>query len=508
MTKHADYGSGSQNVIAENGRPPASPLFQVDYESQPIEYDNDSLGSSYDMNGEKRAAQNRSKRESPRSLTDWASKNKGGDNIYSNVKSTGSASYTKTSASKCEVQHTSPRRVRSREKKSVILEGNGNHGPKVKSINPSVGVPPRPVPIRYYSPDPSIVSAISTAGRDEEVPFVAMTQDTKPRSPPRIKRDLSVERRFPPMSRKKSSFSEKVQNENAQLLSTPTGEKKERSPASIRKAYSKQQNIAQMIKEVKGEEQPIACRDLCFAILFYVQLFGIMALGFKFGPDAVSSLAGPTKNRFESTGSIVFTLHNAIYLAINGGITTMAISSLAFALMMRFSKRVVITALWTAIALSVIWTLIGVAFSPKTFIPLTGIVAVGITSAYFFVVWDRIPFARANLSTAFTAVRSNSWIFCIGLAFQVMTLTLTLFYAFTGIGIYDQLAQDDFSTWEAQKPFIIFGLCLSYYWSFRVLVVSLMIAFPDTMMITIFIVFPFFFIYPARRSCHCCWNST
>ena len=470
---HPDYASVSRHIITDNGVRHPSPLIHVTCDSPAIDYEDEYQysDSSRELTGEESISRSNSKdsNTSPRSLTDLIDE-KGDHDRQSN----GSSAYRKTSAArqfKVRRSSSSSSRASPRVKRPVRLERNSSNGSfsnrQRNGSNGSFSGQHR----RRRSDGSSASRAMSFEYRDEEVPF-----GTKLSSPPSIQRDTSTERRIPMVRRQ--SFSEKSQNEHAPLLSpsNTSRERKELSPSAIRKAYSQQQNIAQMIREVKGVEQPLACRDVFFGILFSAQLLGILVLGHKFAREAISSLAiFPKGNAFERTGSIVFTFQNLIYLAICGGITTMTISSVAFGLMMKFSRRFVSLALWTAIALSLLWTLIGVAFSPKTFIPLTGIVSVGFTTAYSYVVWDRIPFARANLNTALTAIRSNKWIFCIGLTFQMLTLTLSVFYAFTGIGIYDRLAEKDVTRWETQKHFILFGLFLSYYWSFRVLVVSFII---------------------------------
>jgi len=93
--------------------------------------------------------------------------------------------------------------------------------------------------------------------------------------------------------------------------------------------------------------------------------------------------------------------------------------------------------------------------------------------SYTFIVWDRIPFAAANLLTALSGIRAFPGTLLVAFGFQAVALAWSVYYAIVVCGIYDAIQEGgklDLS--QAMAYFVYFMLGLSYYWTFQVLTVS------------------------------------
>ncbi|MEY4886981.1 MAG: hypothetical protein RL767_452 [Bacteroidota bacterium] len=117
----------------------------------------------------------------------------------------------------------------------------------------------------------------------------------------------------------------------------------------------------------------------------------------------------------DSDDLLLLDYRNILKIAITCGAFAIVVSALTLAFMMAMSRRLVYVALVLSIGVSFAWGTIGIGISPKSFVPITGIITLMLTVGYMFVVWDRIPFASANLTTALTGVRDN--LSLVGVAF-------------------------------------------------------------------------------------------
>jgi len=68
-----------------------------------------------------------------------------------------------------------------------------------------------------------------------------------------------------------------------------------RKPESISKIHRRQKTVESLMDDIKGVEQPAVCRDVVFAILFYLQIISVILLGMKFGPLALSHQGDDSK---------------------------------------------------------------------------------------------------------------------------------------------------------------------------------------------------------------------
>jgi hypothetical protein len=96
--------------------------------------------------------------------------------------------------------------------------------------------------------------------------------------------------------------------------------------------------------------------------------------------------------------------------------------------------------------------------------------------AYAFIVWDRIPFVAANLDTGLHGIRANLGLVVVAFFFQALTLGWSVYFVFVVVGVYDSILVGDIDfegvDIENAKIAIYVALGLSYYWTIHVLMVS------------------------------------
>jgi hypothetical protein len=257
-----------------------------------------------------------------------------------------------------------------------------------------------------------------------------------------------------------------------------------RNGSGAKKMHMRQRSAQLFMEDVKGSPQPPACRDVLFVLLFLFHLVGMLFLGTMYGLEAMkihedhkliaNSTAAFNLNADEDAEAAAVTLKywNIIYLACLCGGFAVVVSTCALLVMMTITKRIIQLALILTICLSFMWGTIGIGLSPKSFVPVTGIIALALSVAYAFVVWDRIPFAASNLHSGLSAVRANIGTVIVAFFFQGLALLWTLYYTFVVIGVYDALEVGDLVLSQNMQIFVYAMLGISYYWTFHVLMVS------------------------------------
>lgn len=209
-------------------------------------------------------------------------------------------------------------------------------------------------------------------------------------------------------------------------------------------------------------------------------------IGLQYGPDALvatSAELGPGQGledddvaldeADEDETPLVLAYWNIIKMAYTCGAFAVIVSGLALAFMMAMSRRLVYVALVLSIGVSFAWGTIGIGISPKSFVPITGILALMLTMGYMFVVWDRIPFASANLTTALRGVRDNLGLVCIAFECQFLALVCSIYYSFTFVGLHNAMYNGGVEIGENWKVAVDVVLLISYFWTYQVLRVSL-----------------------------------
>lgn len=272
-------------------------------------------------------------------------------------------------------------------------------------------------------------------------------------------------------------------SESDPFLQSTMGGKKNSRP----KTHMRQNSVNLYMKSATGKKQPRSCKDVLYAILFVLQLVAVLAVGLKFGPEALVATEeelGPSEGMEDDTmleqlvdgtggaaqdEKVVLAYWNIIKMACTCGAFAMIVSAMALAFMMAMSRRLVYVALVLSIGVSFAWGTIGIGISPNSFVPVSGIIALMLTVGYMFVVWDRIPFASANLTTALTGVRENLGLVGVAFFFQFLALVASIYYSFTFVGLHDAMYNGNLMISDNLKLAVDVLLFVSYYWTYQVL---------------------------------------
>ena len=260
------------------------------------------------------------------------------------------------------------------------------------------------------------------------------------------------------------------------------------------KSHMRQNSVNLYMKSYKGEKQQRSCKDVMYAVLFVLQMVAVLVVGLKFGPEALVETEeelGPTEGLADDDiavagggapqdAKVVLAYWNIIKMACTCGAFAMIVSAMALAFMMAMSRRLVYVALVLSIGVSFAWGTIGIGISPNSFVPVSGIIALMLTVGYMFVVWDRIPFASANLTTALTGVRDNLGLVGIAFFFQFVALGASIYYSFTFVGLHDAMYNGNLMISDNMKVAVDFLLFVSYYWTYQVLRHIVMVAVAGT----------------------------
>ncbi|KAL7464034.1 hypothetical protein ACHAXS_005790 [Conticribra weissflogii] len=143
-------------------------------------------------------------------------------------------------------------------------------------------------------------------------------------------------------------------------------------------------------------------------------------------------------------------------------------SLLTLGFMMMLSKSLLHATLILTIAVSLIWTCLGIAFSSYTFIPTLGFVTLCLSFFYTMIVWERIPFAATNLSVALKGMRSTLDIPMIGILILGVSFLWTIWWICAFVGVFDFLNDDEGISDDWMVVVIVFFL-FSYYWTIQVI---------------------------------------
>jgi hypothetical protein len=286
-----------------------------------------------------------------------------------------------------------------------------------------------------------------------------------------------------------------TQNKQPKKTTRGKGDTSTRGQTYIpKKLMRRTKSISEKVLDHKGRRQPTLCRDTSFAIVYLAQLIAVICAGLRFGPDAfgqdgsssshhdeektivsIDEFGMPIKETSVDPGQdIEFCYMNTLLVTLATGVAAMGFSLAVMSFMAVFTKHLVHMALFLAICLSIIWTIVGMIKSrDQSFVPLTGVFALGATVVYTFMVWEKIPFVYANLFTALAAIRNTFAIVGLAVVMQVVALVWIIFYFFTIIGTYDYLhrngGDDHLKTWNVA---VYAGLGISFYWTIQALSVS------------------------------------
>mmetsp|Transcript_30409 Transcript_30409/g.34918 ORF Transcript_30409/g.34918 Transcript_30409/m.34918 type:complete len:873 (-) Transcript_30409:54-2672(-) len=239
-----------------------------------------------------------------------------------------------------------------------------------------------------------------------------------------------------------------------------------RRESRTQKKHMRQRSAQLFMENVKGTEQLPSCRDILFLLLFVFHLLGIIYLGRTYGNEALR-IHDESSEDNESSVTINFT--NMIYIAALSGLFAIVISGFTLLLMTNVANKIVQIALVLSITFSFAWGTIGIGLSPKKIVPVTGIIALAMSVAYAFIVWDRIPFAAANLNAGLTGILANPGAVFVSFIFQLLALGWSIYYVFVAFGVYDAIQEGEIKESFQGIGWLYYSLLgISYYWTLNV----------------------------------------
>ena len=212
----------------------------------------------------------------------------------------------------------------------------------------------------------------------------------------------------------------------------------------------------------KGEQQPTRCRDPIFAVLLYVNVIAMAAVAILLGRDVFGTA---TTGGFDYTGYL--------YTVALAGVVSILLSFLMMLVMMRIPTLLIKASLIFVVALSGV--LAAITFLTGNLIGgIIGLVFFALGICYACAVWERIPFASANLLTATTAVKNNCGVTIQAILSVVVAFGWSLLWTIALLGVWDRTYNcttdaNGVQTCSSPSYGILFVLFLSYFFTHQVI---------------------------------------
>jgi hypothetical protein len=252
---------------------------------------------------------------------------------------------------------------------------------------------------------------------------------------------------------------------------------------SSRKRHVRQQSAQLFVEDVKGVEQPKACRDVFFLLLFVFHLIFVLFLYHTYAYAALPDVDDGDVLEIElqaeddvATDNVTVYYKNLVYISCLCGALTVVLSAGLLMVVTNFARQFVQVSLIVVITLSFVWGTVGIGLSPKNVVPITGVIALALSVAYTFIVWDRIPFAAVNLLTASSGVRAFPSMIILAFCVQALALAYSIFFAITAFGIYDSINDGRIHASERMAVIIYALIGVSFYWTYQVLLNTVQVA--------------------------------
>jgi hypothetical protein len=191
-------------------------------------------------------------------------------------------------------------------------------------------------------------------------------------------------------------------------------------------------------------KQPNQFRDVIWAVLFIAHLI----------PVILYALYSTTQ---QENGESSITIGPHIYWISIVALVSVGLSTLSLDGMMRYADALVKTALIFSVFFSLLIGVLG-AMSGNILMAILGFVSFAFGICYARMVWNRLPFAAANLRTALTAVKLNMGLVMVAYLFMALGFGWSILF-FIGFGNGLQ---------QSSVP-AIFLFFLSFYWTNQVL---------------------------------------
>lgn len=221
----------------------------------------------------------------------------------------------------------------------------------------------------------------------------------------------------------------------------------------------------QPISWSKGESQPKECRDAVFALLFLVQLAGIVVIGNVWGIPALKH----SGEDFPDTPNVPF--GGVLWVILWSFVASIVLSGVALSCMTRFADFVV--------QFSVLFS-ISSSLAIMTIFLARGYVGAAVVAfctfligcCYTWSVWNRLPFTATNLVTALTALQTNWGVLFIPYIFSIVAFGYSLLWILAMIGAYtySKPTCDDSGVCHSSLSGGVIALfLLAFYWTQQVI---------------------------------------
>lgn len=185
-----------------------------------------------------------------------------------------------------------------------------------------------------------------------------------------------------------------------------------------------------------GEKQPSQFRDVCFAILFVVQLVVVLFLAIFWGFPALRY--GPPED--DNAEEVEFS--GILYICLISGLVAAAVSALALSFMTRYAHFLVQFSVLFSMFSSLLMVII-FGFQDNDGAALVAFLFFAISACYAWTIWHRIPYAASNLVTALTAVRANLGVALVAYGQVLAAVVWSLIWMTSLIGVYSRSAECD-----------------------------------------------------------------
>lgn len=241
--------------------------------------------------------------------------------------------------------------------------------------------------------------------------------------------------------------------------------------AAIHSHYNNNTIHIQVMDEVaqKGEKQPKEFRDASFGVLFLVHLCVILYFAVVWGLPALVAPGNDNGNQNHAEDSV----SGVLWLSLASSLASVVIISGTLAFMIRHTHRLIQLSLILSPCLTVI---MGVVFFSQHMIVfgLLYLVLAAVGVCYAWSVWSRIPFARANLKVATTAIHTNLGVVGVGFGLVVVFVAWACLWLVSFLGIYMHTRKCDpnnNNTCEEGAMGHVAGVfyLLSFYWTSQVI---------------------------------------
>lgn len=235
------------------------------------------------------------------------------------------------------------------------------------------------------------------------------------------------------------------------------------SRESTRKRQSRHYSAQMLMESIKGVEQPLRCRNVAFLLLFVFHLLLVgVYLGEEFAKEAFIA-------HYDDPDTVTIYYRNLLFITILSGSFAVLSSVMLFCAMTIFARHFLQIALMIIITISFVWGTLGIGLSPKTIVPVTGIIALGLAVAYTFIVWDRIPFSASNLLCALSGIKTYPTTIVFAIFMQIFTMCWCIYASVIGSGLYNAIQVGKVHLSHDVAIMIYALIVFSVYWTAQVL---------------------------------------